>query len=88
MTGRDTDKRAYFQSVYGQGDADPYGLRVRWYEQRKQAVLLACLTRRSYGRIFEPACGIGELSLALAARCDVLLAVGQRLQWRRIEYGT
>ena len=74
MSGRHADRRDYFRSLYGQGEGDPYGVRVRWYEQRKQAVALACLTRPHYRSIFEPACGIGELSLALAARGDYLLA--------------
>lgn len=65
--------RPYFQSLYGASD-DPYGLRTRWYERRKRAVLLAALPQEHYARAYEPGCGIGELSAELAPRCDSLLA--------------
>ncbi len=65
--------RDYFEAMYGASD-DPYALRTRWYEERKRAVLLAALPQRRFRRAFEPGCGVGELSLALAARCDELLA--------------
>lgn len=64
---------AYFDQLY-QRDADPWQVHTRWYEQRKQAVLLACLPDRRYARAFETACGTGALTLALAGRCDALLA--------------
>ncbi len=64
---------AYFEPMYRAG-ADPYGVRDRWYEKRKRALLLASLPRPRFARAFEPACGIGELTLQLAARCDYLLA--------------
>ncbi|RYZ12080.1 MAG: class I SAM-dependent methyltransferase [Comamonadaceae bacterium] len=53
---------------------DPYGLRSRWYEARKRAVLLAALPHARYASAFEPGCGSGELTAELAARCDRLLA--------------
>ncbi len=62
----------YFDAMYA-GD-DPYGLRTRWYEQRKRAVLLAALPRRHFRRAYEPACGIGELTAELAGHCNELLA--------------
>ena len=52
-----TDRLPYFESLYD-GNEDPYGLRTRWYEERKRNVLL----------------GAGELTVALAARCDTVLA--------------
>lgn len=64
---------AYFESLYAVSD-DPYALRHRWYEARKRALLLAALPQKHYRRIYEPGCGIGELTLALAPRCDHLLA--------------
>ena len=55
-------------------DPDPWGYRTRWYEQRKRDLTLAALPRARYGRVFEPGCGNGELSAALALRCERLLA--------------
>ena len=66
-------QQAYFDGLYA-GSADPYGSRARWYEQRKRAVLLACLPRPRFRHCYEPGCGIGELTLALAERCDAVLA--------------
>lgn len=73
MSAEHAGRSAYFESLYGSG-GDPYGVRTRWYEQRKRAVLLASLPRPSYGNAFEPACGIGELTAELAERCHRLLA--------------
>ncbi len=63
----------YFEQLYG-ASADPYGVRTRWYEARKRAVLLAALPHSRYVRAYEPGCGAGELTAELAARCDQLLA--------------
>ena len=68
-----TDKQAYFHSLYGSND-DPYALRTRWYEQRKRALLLAALPQPRYASAYEPGCGAAELTVALAERCDRLLA--------------
>lgn len=67
------DRQARFEQLYGEAD-DPYRLRTRWYEARKRAILLAALPCARYAHAFEPACGIGELTYALAPRCDQLLA--------------
>jgi SAM-dependent methyltransferase len=67
------DTAAYFDRLYGASD-DPYALRSRWYEARKRALLLAALPERRYGRVFEPGCGVGELTALLADRSDLLLA--------------
>jgi len=67
------DRHDYFDTLYGQSD-DPYALRTRWYEQRKRDVLLAALPRARYRSAYEPGCGVGELTVALAPRCDALLA--------------
>lgn len=65
--------RDYFEGLYGASE-DPYDLRTRWYEQRKRAVLLAALPMQRYARAYEPGCGAAELTVALAQRCDALLA--------------
>lgn len=65
--------QAAFEQMYADS-ADPYGVRSRWYEARKRAILLAALPRAGYGLAFEPACGVGELTHELAPRCDELLA--------------
>lgn len=62
-----------FETLYTQS-VDPYGTRLRWYEQRKRAVLLASLPRQRFRSAYEPGCGTGELTRALAERCDALLA--------------
>lgn len=68
-----TDRLPYFDSLYSR-DEDPYGMRTRWYEERKRNVLLAALPHRRYGTAYEPGCGAGELTVSLAARCDTVLA--------------
>ncbi|MDP9897849.1 class I SAM-dependent methyltransferase [Variovorax ginsengisoli] len=67
------DRLDYFDGLYGDS-ADPYGLRTRWYEQRKRAAVMAALPHQRYGHVYEPGCGVGELTVELAARCDHLLA--------------
>jgi 2-polyprenyl-3-methyl-5-hydroxy-6-metoxy-1,4-benzoquinol methylase len=63
----------HFETLYQQ-DADPWKVRQRWYEQRKRSLLLACLPERRYRHAFEPACGNGELTVALAQRAEQVLA--------------
>ncbi|GAA2998193.1 PIG-L family deacetylase [Actinokineospora diospyrosa] len=53
---------------------DPWSVVDSWYERRKRAVTLACLPDERYGVAVEPACGIGQLTVELAARCDRLTA--------------
>ena len=62
----------YFDALFEGGD-DPWGFKTRWYEQRKRALTLAALTRPRYASAYEPGCANGELSAALADRCDQLL---------------
>jgi SAM-dependent methyltransferase len=71
--GEGEGHRPYFDALYAASD-DPYASRQRWYEARKRAVLLAALPQARYRRAYEPGCGIGELTLALAQRCDAVLA--------------
>lgn len=54
-------------------DADPWQFKSRWYERRKRALTLACLPQPRYASGYEPGCANGELSAALATRCDQLL---------------
>jgi len=69
----DATRLRHFDNLYAASD-DPWNVRGAWYEQRKRAVLLASLARPHYHSVFEPGCGNGEMSLALAPRCDTLLA--------------
>lgn len=64
---------AHFEAMYADND-DPWHMRASWYEQRKRAVLLASLPVACYESAYEPGCGNGELTLALARRCRQLLA--------------
>ncbi|WP_256734901.1 class I SAM-dependent methyltransferase [Variovorax sp. dw_954] len=70
MTGK---RQAYFDALYA-GTDDPYGLRNRWYEQRKRAILMASLPSERFASAYEPGCGAAELTLDLARRCDAVLA--------------
>ena len=63
---------AHFEALFASND-DPWGFRTRWYEARKRSLTLACLPQQRYATGFEPGCANGELSAALAARCDHLL---------------
>jgi SAM-dependent methyltransferase len=64
----------YFDQLFADSD-DPWAFRTRWYEQRKRDLTLAALPRQRYGRVFEPGCANGELSLCLAQRSDNLLCM-------------
>jgi len=64
---------AHFEALYA-ADDDPWAVRYAWYERRKRALLLASLGNERYRSAFEPGCGNGEMSAALAARCERLLA--------------
>ncbi|MGK5034078.1 class I SAM-dependent DNA methyltransferase [Janthinobacterium sp. LB3P118] len=69
----DDQRGSYFEQLYRQ-DGDPWLVRQRWYEERKRALLLASLPQQHYRHAFEPGCGNGELTVALAQRCDRVLA--------------
>jgi len=64
---------SYFDDLYAASD-DPWSLRSRWYEQRKYALSTAVLPRRRYAEAVEVGCSVGELTAALAQRCDRLTA--------------
>lgn len=63
---------AYFDGLFA-ASPDPWGFESRWYEHRKRALTLACLPSLRYRYGYEPGCANGELSAALADRCDRLL---------------
>ena len=67
-----TDPRRHFDELFA-ASADPWQFKLRWYEARKRALTLACLPRARYASGYEPGCANGELSAALAERCDRLL---------------
>jgi SAM-dependent methyltransferase len=73
MNSQSEASSVHFQQLYQQ-DADPWKVRQRWYEQRKRSVVLACLPDQRYRRAYEPACGNGELTAALAQRAEYLTA--------------
>lgn len=52
---------------------DPWSYKTRWYEARKRDLTLACLPSARYASGYEPGCANGELSAALAQRCDRLV---------------
>lgn len=62
----------YFDSLF-EHNPDPWQFKSRWYELRKRALTLACLPHLRYASGYEPGCANGELSAALATRCDKLL---------------
>lgn len=62
----------YFDQVWQEGE-DPFGYRSRWYEARKRELLLAMLPRPRFAQGWEIGCANGELTAALANRCDALL---------------
>jgi SAM-dependent methyltransferase len=55
-------------------DGDPWQVETSWYERRKLSVLLASLPAEHYRRGWEPGCGPGLVSVALAERTDELVA--------------
>lgn len=60
--------------AYYRADPDPWDVGGRHFEQRKRAVVLACLRRARYENAWDPACGTGHLTADVAARCDRVLA--------------
>ena len=69
----DADSRVReFDALFETSD-DPWHFRERWYEARKRALTVACLPHPRYASAYEPGCANGELSAALAPRCDRLL---------------
>ena len=61
----------HFDALFS-ASTDPWEFKSRWYEIRKRALTLACLPQLRYASGYEPGCANGELSAALATRCDHL----------------
>ena len=64
---------AHFDALH-RDSTDPWGVHSRWYERRKTQLIMAALPREHYGAVFEPGCSVGGNSVALALRCDRLVA--------------
>lgn len=62
-----------FDAMYA-ADPDPWKVRDSWYERRKEAVVLALLSRERYDHAWDAASGTGDLALALARRCERVTA--------------
>nr|WP_321985881.1 class I SAM-dependent methyltransferase [uncultured Lichenicoccus sp.] len=73
MSGGSWD-RAVFDRLYAD-DPDPWKFETSRYEQEKYADTLAQLDGRQFTSGLELGCSIGVMTLALAGRCDRLLAV-------------
>lgn len=71
-TAPESVNAAYFDAMFADSN-DPWKFASRWYEMRKRALTLACLPQARYASAYEPGCANGELSAALATRCDRLL---------------
>jgi len=63
---------SFFDEMYAAAE-DPWSMRSRWYERRKYALTTAVLPRERYGDGLEVGCSVGELTAALAPRCDRLV---------------
>lgn len=63
----------HFDALYGKS-SDPWGFETSAYERRKYDLTLASLPDRRFGQAFELGCSIGVLTVALAERCDRILA--------------
>ena len=64
----------YFESLYDDGDGDPWNFATSPYEQTKYAATLEALPKERFGRVLEIGCSIGVLTRMLAKRCDTLVA--------------
>jgi SAM-dependent methyltransferase len=62
-----------FEAMY-RADSDPWQVESSWYERRKLTVLMASLPRERYRRAWEPGCGPGIGTRALAGHVDELVA--------------
>lgn len=64
----------FFDRFYA-GKSDPWGFETRWYEERKRAIVLACLPRKRFASGLEVGCSTGVLTAELAVRCEQLLGI-------------
>ncbi|WDZ97382.1 class I SAM-dependent methyltransferase [Herbaspirillum sp. WKF16] len=73
MSDADRAGQRHFDSLYAHR-ADPWDTAASWYERRKRAIIAAILPQQRFAHIYEPGCGSGEMTLALASRCERLHA--------------
>lgn len=66
-------RRSICEQFYNES-SDPWGFRTRWYERRKREIVVASLTRQRFSSCWELGCSVGELTAALAPRCDRVFA--------------
>ena len=66
-------RRSICDQFYAES-SDPWGFRTRWYERRKREIVIASLTRQRFESCWELGCSVGELTAALAERCDRVFA--------------
>ncbi|MBF4161588.1 PIG-L family deacetylase [Nocardioides acrostichi] len=72
-TPGDTDDTA-LDDLHHEG-REPWGVDERWYEERKRALVLACLPWRDLGDVLEVGCSTGSLAESLAGRAERVLAI-------------
>jgi len=70
-----TPLTAEFFTDFYRDNPDPWGFETRWYEERKRAVTLAALPRRTFRRGLEVGCATGVLTAELSDRVESLLGV-------------
>ena len=68
-----SQSREFFESRY-QAAEDPWQFASSEYELARYDATLNALSSQSYGRVYEPGCSVGVLSVALAQRCNELIA--------------
>jgi SAM-dependent methyltransferase len=66
-------RRSICEQFYRES-SDPWGFRTRWYERRKRDILVASLPQQKFGSCWELGCSVGELTAALATRCERVFA--------------
>lgn len=62
------------------GQRDPWGADTRWYERRKRDLVLASLPRPGFHRALEVGCSTGALTVEIAGRADLVVAVDSSAQ--------
>lgn len=72
---RSRDIAAPFDMMFDDGNEDPWHLDDSPYEQRRLALVLACLGRPRYRRVIEVGCATGQLTATLAHRADEVIAM-------------
>lgn len=74
-SARSREIAAPFDMMFDDGNEDPWHLDDSPYEQRRLALVLACLGRPRYRRVIEVGCATGQLTATLAHRADEVIAM-------------